>query len=146
MDNHTGMTDSLKKGHLTFDSTNKYVRALFFDETTIVRLQITYNGKTIIHNMISKKIQKEIIKIGGDIKDVETAGKRRKTFFINIPIKVLTKKNSSTITVEVTGFNDYEVTGKLTKIKDELEKHGARITECTHSGEVDFLGVNNKDS
>lgn len=130
------------KGHLTFDTSDKYIRALFYVDTTSSRMHITYNNKTMVHNSVPKAIQKEIKKIGGKIEMVYNIGKRAKSSFYGIPIKLVNiKKNSTIISVEVTGSNSYEVVDKLKKIKNTLETWDVKITECTYSGENDFLGI-----
>ncbi len=119
-----------KKGYLTYDSENKSVRAVFFHETTVTRIRITLDGKTIEHVFLPDEIIKEIKNIGGKVEIIHIPTIRPRNVVFGIPVEIVHQKKLHRVRIRVTGATHDEIIVKINRIQSELSKFGVKYVTC----------------
>lgn len=140
------MGTDTKKGYLTYDSENKSVRAVFFHETTVTRIKITLNGKTIEHVNLPEEITKEIVKIGGTTTIEYTPTIRPRNIVFGIPVEIVHQKKLRRVRIRVTGATHDEIIVKINKIQTELMKFGVKYVTCNWDSTGLYPEKGNNDS
>lgn len=124
------MTSDTKKGYLTYEADNKSVRAVFFHETSIKRIEITLNGETIEHVSLPDEIVQEINKIGGKVVSKYSPTIRPRNSVFGIPAEIVNFKRLRRVRVRVTGSTHEEIITKIARIQKELAKFGVKYMTC----------------